>query len=286
MDDRPESPRSPVPVVTARPVLAYARTSPWTLHFDLRRVSTSAAVVDLILVVFALLGAPLVVQFGLLLVLGADALVPSVSLFTILKWTDALVVVALTTLLAYRHRLRPESFGLQTTRFGWQLAWSVPVLAVTYLALLGSAVVILLLITAFPELQYELESRARFLDALPLDNMGAAALLLVAVAIHEELLFRGLLIPYLHRLGLGWAGAIALSTTVFALLHYEQGWLGVIQILPIGLVLAVAFVLTRSLTAVIVAHFCFDLAQMYLARSLLPWAQDAFDQLESAALIG
>jgi membrane protease YdiL (CAAX protease family) len=76
--------------------------------------------------------------------------------------------------------------------------------------------------------------------------------------------------------GCGWTGAILLSSALFASLHIAQGWLGIVQIFPVGLALAVFFVLTRSLTAVILAHFLFDLVQTQLARLLWPALEKYF----------
>ncbi len=101
--------------------------------------------------------------------------------------------------------------------------------------------------------------------------------LLVPVAIHEETLFRGLLIPYLHRVGLGWPVAVLVSAAVFAALHITQGWLALPQIFAVGLILGGFFIWSRSLLAVMIAHFLFDLIQTELARFLLPWAQRVFN---------
>lgn len=287
MDDPADPQGSSFPVVTARPIVA-ASDGSRARRFDLHRVSTAGAVLDLALALVAVVGAPLAMQTALLLLLGGDALAapPSLHLITILKWFEAAVVVALAGFFVHRHRLRPEAFGLQTARLGRQVAWAGPVFVGMYVVLVGTGMLLVLWVAAFPEWLPDIRRRTEFLETMPLDNTAAAVLLLIPVAIHEELLFRGLLIPYLRRIGLGWVGAVTLSTCLFALLHYQQGWLGIVQIFPVGLLLAVAFVLTRSLTAVMLAHFCFDLLQFHVARFLLPWAQEAFDQLDPTALIG
>ena len=145
-----------------------------------------------------------------------------------------------------------------------------------YGAMIPMIVAITVLVMLRPELQGDLMRRREFMQQIPLQSLGQMVLLLIPVAIHEELLFRGLLIPYLRRVGCGWTGAILLSSALFASLHIAQGWLGIVQIFPVGLALAVFFVLTRSLTAVILAHFLFDLVQTQLARLLWPALEKYF----------
>jgi membrane protease YdiL (CAAX protease family) len=93
----------------------------------------------------------------------------------------------------------------------------------------------------------------------PETTAGWVVLLVVVlplVAGFEELLFRGVLIGALAT-GFGlspWLLA-GLSSAAFALGHGAQGRLGLVVTGVLGLVLAVAFVVTDSLTAVIVAHY-------------------------------
>jgi membrane protease YdiL (CAAX protease family) len=63
---------------------------------------------------------------------------------------------------------------------------------------------------------------------------------------------------------------------LFGALHFSQGWIGMLQIVGLAVVLGTCFVLTRSLLAVIVAHFVFDFVQLQLVRVLedLPGLED------------
>ena len=63
--------------------------------------------------------------------------------------------------------------------------------------------------------------------------------------------------------------AVLFCSAAFGALHYHQGWPGVILITGTGTVLAITFVLSRSLPAVILTHFIFDFVQFQFIR-LLP----------------
>lgn len=97
-------------------------------------------------------------------------------------------------------------------------------------------------------------------DALEPRSASEAATLygvaLPAVAVGEELLFRGVLIGAMST-GLDvspWVPAVA-SSALFGYAHSAQGRAGVVVTGVLGLVLAGLFVVTDSLFAVIVAHY-------------------------------
>ncbi len=261
----------------ARPLayipVSYAGAAAAPVAFDLSSISRPAAALDLLLLLTIALILPLGTHF-------ADALLtretPEFSFspaLIVTKVFDALLLLTFALYFLRRNRLPPSAFGAQLDRLGRQFLWGLLALAALYVALVPSIGLITLLVTLFPQLAPDLEHRTEFLNLLPLHSLASTVVLLVPVAIHEELLFRGLLIPYLHRLGLRWPGAVLLSTVVFALLHVTQGWLAIPQIFAVGLVLGAFLVWSRSLLAVMIAHFCFDLIQTEAARFLLPWIQ-------------
>jgi len=59
---------------------------------------------------------------------------------------------------------------------------------------------------------------------------------------------------------------VLISSLVFAALHIDQGLAGVFQVLGVSVVLALAFILTRSLCVVTIAHFAFNFLQFQLMR--------------------
>jgi membrane protease YdiL (CAAX protease family) len=105
------------------------------------------------------------------------------------------------------------------------------------------------------------------------ESPGEWAFLLVVVlpviAGFEELLFRGALIGVLST-GLGWSPwllAVA-SSVAFGLGHGAQGPIGIAVTGLLGLVLAVGFVLTGSLLAVVVAHYLVNAAEFVVYEGL------------------
>ncbi len=259
-------------VIAARPVLyASAPAAPGPL--DLSCLLRRNAALDLAL----LLVVALLIPFGFDLAAALsfpEAVDLSFSFLVIVrKWFDALLLVALTAYFVYRQRVPAAAFGLQRDRLGVQALWALPTLLAIYVVFMVFMVVIGVVLMFYPELQKDLIRRVDFMEMLPLNDVTTAVLLLIPVAIHEELLFRGLLLPYLHRVGCSWGLAVFLSSAVFAALHLTQGWLGVLQVFGVGAVLGAFFVLTRSALAVMLAHFLFNFIQLQLARVLMPWLE-------------
>lgn len=269
-------------VVPARPVGAARPPEPQPL--SVAGVTRRDAALDLALVALVLLVVP--VGFDLLAGLLAGGatqpaagleLVPFWMLMAGRKWFDALLATGVAAYLVYRHRLPAAAFGLQPGGLGRQVLWSVPALAGVYAAFGATLVVLAPLMLLFPGLHEAVRPRTEFIGQLPVDDLAGAVLLLVPVAIHEELVFRGLLIPLLRRLGWGWPAAVLTTAAAFALLHGVQGWLGVVQVFPVAVALGTFFVLSRSLLAVVLAHFAFDLLQFQVARFVLPWIERAVE---------
>lgn len=89
----------------------------------------------------------------------------------------------------------------------------------------------------------------------------------------EEVLFRGYLMTrcaeFFAGSKLGWRIAVAVSTIVFALIHYDWGISGIVQTGCMGFVLAYSYVrVNRNLWVNIIAHGIMDtilMVQLYLA---------------------
>lgn len=280
--DSTGSAATPADVIVARPVLRpFAPPGAGGLPVEplrLEGVSRRDAALDLALVLLVLLVLPM----GLDLVnvvslagedpgeLGGGTL--QQRFLTNRKVFDALLAATLAGYFVWRHRISAAAFGLHGRAPLRQVLLTVPILLATYATFMVSVVVTTLLVTGGHDLQQEVETRREFMQLMPLDNLWSGMALMAPVAIHEELLFRGLMLPYLRRLGCSWTWAVVLSSGLFAALHLAQGWLGVVQLLPVGIVLAVAFIRTRSLAAVVLAHFAFNVLQLQLARVVLPLA--------------
>lgn len=253
-----------IPLVYARPVRPLS-------PLEVLALPPPDARLDLALLLAIGLLIPLGTEIGSALVWFETPDFPPHAVLAVRKWFDALMLLILAAYFVYRHRVPSASFGLQGDHFVIQLLWSLPTLVAVYTAFGIMLALTVVVLTLYPPAQQDILQRTEFFELLPLSDMVAAVLLLIPVAIHEELLFRSLLIPLLRRSGCSWTAAIVLSSVVFGLLHIAQGWLGILQIFGVGLALAICFVLTRSATAVIVAHLLFNLIQFQLARLVLPW---------------
>ncbi|MDP2181374.1 MAG: CPBP family intramembrane metalloprotease [Actinomycetota bacterium] len=99
----------------------------------------------------------------------------------------------------------------------------------------------------------------------PQGPLGIATLIAVAAVIApvaEEIAYRGVLYPALRNRW-GVTAAVALSSAVFALLHFNVVWLG-LPIWILGMLLARLFERTGSLWPPIVAHALFNLSAVAL----------------------
>ncbi len=271
--DPPHHPPTGRPVVVARPVRR--RSGPPIALPLLPRADAAVGLGVAVLGLFVMIGLGLATQVGFLWFSGTEAHGAELHwLIVVDKWLAALLTAGLALGLLKLHQLRPAAFGLSRRHFDRQLGWSAVALVGVFIAHFAGVVVIVLLLQLFPQFNEDLASRREFLEMMPLDDLLLTVLLLVPVAIQEELLFRGLLIPYLYRLGCGWVGAIVISTVIFASLHASQGLLAIPQIFAVGATFGLFFVLSRSLTTVIIAHFFFNLIQFRLAGALKDFIQD------------
>jgi membrane protease YdiL (CAAX protease family) len=191
------------------------------------------------------------------------------------KWLNALAALATLLLFARYHRLNLQAFGIRGDHAPRQAAWGLATLGGVYSALLLSAACTLVLVAVFPQLEEDLTSRLKFLGLFSTGSVLSTVAFLIPVAIHEEVVFRGLLLPLLRRLGGHWGLAVLISTLIFASLHVSQGWLAIPQVFLVGLALSLFFLWSRSLSAVIAAHFLFDFMQLQLAQALRPFLEQA-----------
>ena len=89
----------------------------------------------------------------------------------------------------------------------------------------------------------------------------------ITAGICEEILFRGFLINYAQSvLAMETAGAVALSSAIFALGHYYQGTANMVRVGLVGVVLGIVFVVTDSIIYCAVLHAILDLGALPLAE--------------------
>lgn len=82
-------------------------------------------------------------------------------------------------------------------------------------------------------------------------------LLALLPAVCEELFFRGALLPLVRRASGSWHVAVVVSALIFSLVHFDAT--AFLARAVLGCLLGVVFVLTRSLLASMLLHFCNNL---------------------------
>lgn len=100
-------------------------------------------------------------------------------------------------------------------------------------------------------------------------QLALAALLVAVVAICEETIFRGYLILRLEALTGSAAGAVFLSTVLFAGGHAYEGVAGLATVFTLGLVLACVYLWRGSLIAPAVIHFLQDFVSLVVLPVLV-----------------
>jgi membrane protease YdiL (CAAX protease family) len=78
---------------------------------------------------------------------------------------------------------------------------------------------------------------------------------LFMVGILEELIFRGYMHTFISRYTKNWFAIVVISTVAFGLIHWSLGLHGVLITSTIGAVFMIAYLRTRSLPAIMLAHF-------------------------------
>lgn len=89
----------------------------------------------------------------------------------------------------------------------------------------------------------------------PVWNWIDLTLGLLAVAVVEELVFRAYAHTFISRYTQSQVVAVAISSAAFGLIHWSLGLHSVLITAGIGAMFMVAYVMTRSLPAIILAHF-------------------------------
>jgi membrane protease YdiL (CAAX protease family) len=81
---------------------------------------------------------------------------------------------------------------------------------------------------------------------------------LALVALSEELAFRKYLFELFEQLGIGPWGVVLLSSAIFALLHFTDGYPNTINTFIDGCFMGILFFVTRRLTLCVIAHYLID----------------------------
>lgn len=189
------------------------------------------------------------------------------------------VVIALAMYFCRRHAIPARAFGITFRRPLWQIAGTGMSLFAAYASLIVTMIPIMVLISLFGNVEEVAEKRMETAEMFQFPSVGLAAVTVLLVGFHEELVFRGMLIPFLRRYFNSWTWAIVGSSLLFGLGHLYQGPIAVLQIAMLGATLGLCFYWTRSLAAVALAHGAFDFIQM----QLMQWIPDFVEQMDAGA---
>ena len=257
------------PFVQARPVaLAYARPATPPNPLLLLEADRRTVWMNLLLVLIVGVIAPSLPTY-LMWMEDEQAAIGKIGLPEIaLTWVRFFVIAAMAGYFVLRGDVRVRSLGLTARRWTVQLCWSPLIVVLMYMAMFAIGMTVLAG-NGWPPDPTEIDRRFEFAEAMPTESIPVTIVLLVAVASYEELLFRGLLLTLLRRVSGSWIIAVAISSAMFGLLHFHQGTMAIVQITGLAVVLSLAFIGTRSLLAVVVAHFVFDFVQFQVVWFLV-----------------
>lgn len=259
----------------ARPVSYPAAIKPDPL--DLAGLRRPDALLDFGLVLFV----AVVMQFApslLLLTLRSEP-TPDLSdmlMVVVEKGFGVLLAGGLAAYLLTRHRLAPAGFGLRLSGLLRQIGWGIAGYVAIMVAHITVSLVIGVALTLTPGAEEELERRLRFMGSLQPRGWLEISGLLILVVLHEELLFRGLLLTLLRRGLESRVWALLITSLIFGLLHFPQGAVAMGQITLVSILLGILFFCSRSLIAVMLAHFFFNFGAFQMQR-LLPDLKEFID---------
>lgn len=192
------------------------------------------------------------------------------------KFLEMLLAMGVAAYFICRNGVRPQSFGIQFGQLGRQLLWSAAAFVGAYAYLFGTALILGPLLYYFygsEGLERGIPEKQRMMESVGSISIPWLVATLAAVGVHEELIFRGMLLTLLRRATGSWWIAIVGSSAIFGSLHFHQGWLSMLQITGLGIVLSLIFVASRSLLAVAIAHFLFNFCQVQLMHMLKWWLE-------------
>ncbi|MGH7322398.1 MAG: CPBP family glutamic-type intramembrane protease, partial [Candidatus Rokuibacteriota bacterium] len=159
--------------------------------------------------------------------------------------------------------------GLARDGFLREALLGVPVLLGTLAVHLSVTIPIALALSRTDFASREASQRVVALGGLAGDvSLWQFALSMVVVAVFEEGLFRGFLLPRVRHLTGRWALAVALVPLLFGLGHLYEGVLAVAQAAVLGLCFSIAFLWRGHLASAVVAHAAFNTLMFTLLVAL------------------
>jgi membrane protease YdiL (CAAX protease family) len=198
--------------------------------------------------------------FGLIIGLFAGPLVVGAFTYLSIPWNPVnvtlreLTIFGWVAVLAYiirrKERLGWDSVGLQRPSIANTALWVLIMVP-------GAALTLFLAVAISQGLGFPIGHGA---DAAKFELLPTWVITLVVLraGFVEEFFYRGYVIDRLQRLTGNRVLAVALPLVLFALVHYRQGWAGVIISFMMGALLTAVYLYKRNLWIGIITHFLVD----------------------------
>lgn len=163
------------------------------------------------------------------------------------------------------HRIRGLPLSVSGFRADSLFLEAVLGASLTLLTLAVCGLLAVALFVLVPGLSAEMQQTQETIQrSFPRMSRGHLVLMSAWVAVFEEAVFRGFLLPRLRLLVRWWPAAIVIGSGAFALLHLYQGAFAAGIVFVLGVAFGAVFVWRRSVAPVIVWHFLFNSVQLLL----------------------
>ncbi len=274
---------APAHAFHARPVAtAYApwpASVPYERHYPGLALTPAAAAVDLLIIVAASVVA-FVVMSNLAAILSRAA--PEIGFF----WGNTLIgipTIAVVFGMSAARAQPAKSLGLSVPDKKPVVLGIILGVPACYLATIASGVLYMTIAGESPNSVFE--ERQAVVDMMPPLSVQSLLLLAVFPGFHEELLFRGFMLPRLCRLLRSKWLAVIVSSVLFGSLHGWQGTMGIVQTGALSVVFAGMAILSRSIWPAIVVHAMFNGTNLFLMTRLMPWMEEFERQLTTSSAL-
>lgn len=242
-------------------------------------MSRRSAAVDLLIVVGLL-------QIVYLLVIGTDVArrleerFPSLGIL----WSNAIIglmSLGIVYLILAGRGQRWSDIGLGRTSWKRAVGGAAAAAPACYVFVIAS--VTLYMALAGVSIEAMVEERAAFFEVVPELSARVVIPFSFFVGLHEEALFRGLVLTRLRAIFGSTAPAVAVSALLFGALHAYQGPIGVVQTTAAALVFATAAAWMRSLWPAVIAHGVFDCVGLVVIPMLREEMLEALEEMTRTA---
>ena len=180
-------------------------------------------------------------------------------------------IVAVTVVfgtLRLRH-LSLRTIGIKRQGIGHQVFAGVCTVPFAYGAVLLTAGLAILLqnLSGHSNLvSYSNELKGQLMDATA---PGIAFGILIAGAVQEEILFRGIVLTRLRRVLGKWRFAVVISSIIFSATHLDMGYGQALSAFGLSIVWSCLYIRLKSILSTIVGHLVFNSMQVFIVPATL-----------------